>query len=217
MAQKTKYKHIPEFLLGFDTETTGLDVGTERAISYGFCAYHWGTPVWSEQVFVIPDRPIAPAAAAVHGLSLDSLEEKRATDKVLTVEGGVAHCVNVLREWHNKGAYIVGANVWKFDLEMLRQTALSVLKESLQGPDFNIELLRVIDVIDHDWVIEPDRTLRPRRGLERLCQHYGVKPGGHDALADAEATVEVLLQQILFNANGQISLLAPVFMESSGR
>jgi DNA polymerase III subunit epsilon len=209
-----KYRHIPEFLLGFDTETTGLDVATERAISYGFCAYHWGVPVWSEHVFVVPDRPIAPAAAAVHGLSIEALENMRETETVLTVEAGVTHCVKVLREWHEKGAYIVGANVWKFDLEMLRQTSLSTLQESLQGPDFNIELLRVIDVIEHDWIIEPERDVRPRRGLERLCNHYGVTPGGHDALADARATIEVLLKQIAFNAHGQTSLLGPELIEA---
>ena len=214
MAQRTKYKHVPEYLLGFDTETTGLDVATERAISYGFCAYHWGAPVWSEQVYVIPDKPIAPGAARVHGLSIESLEAKRLSEKVLSVEAGVAHCVDVLREWSARGAFIVGANVWRFDLEMLRQTSLSVLKDSLQSEDFNIEFLKVIDVIEHDLIMEPDRVARPRRGLERLCKYYGVEPGGHDALGDARATIEVLLKQIERNASGQASLLGLTAMKA---
>jgi len=52
-----KYLRVPELILGFDTETTGLDVGSERAISYGFCAYRYGQLEWSEQFFVVPDRP----------------------------------------------------------------------------------------------------------------------------------------------------------------
>jgi len=57
-----RYQRVPELVLGFDTETTGLSVSSERAVSYGFCAYRFGVPVWSEQFFVIPDRPISPGA-----------------------------------------------------------------------------------------------------------------------------------------------------------
>ena len=61
-----KYFAVPEVLLGFDTETTGLDVNNERAISYGFCMYEHGRPVSSEHFFVRPDRPITPGAQRVH-------------------------------------------------------------------------------------------------------------------------------------------------------
>ena len=72
-----KYLQVPELVLGFDTETTGLSVSSERAISYGFCAYRFGVPVWSEHFFVVPDRPISPGAYRVHKLSLEDLESKR--------------------------------------------------------------------------------------------------------------------------------------------
>ena len=49
-----RYLQVPELILGFDTETTGLSVQSERAISYGFCAYRFGVPVWSEHFYVIP-------------------------------------------------------------------------------------------------------------------------------------------------------------------
>src|SRR5271155_6085806 len=54
-----RYLQVPELIVGFDTETTGLDVSVERAISYGFCEYRYGLPVWSEHYFVLPDRPIS--------------------------------------------------------------------------------------------------------------------------------------------------------------
>ena len=97
-----KYLRVPELMLGFDTETTGLDVASERAISYGFCAYHYGKPVWDEQFFVIPDRPIAPGALKVHGLSIEDLEAKRSSETVLSVKGGLLRAVDILRRYQER-------------------------------------------------------------------------------------------------------------------
>jgi DNA polymerase III epsilon subunit-like protein len=202
-----KYQRVPELILGFDTETTGLSVSSERAISYGFCAYRFGVPVWSEQFFVIPDRPISSGAKRVHGLSLDDLEAKRATEQVLSVEDGLTKAIAILRDYHEMGAHIVGSNVVHFDLEMLRRSSMSVLGKELMDEEFDISLLRIIDVIDHDLAIDPSREFRPRRGQAYLCRHYGVKPGGHDALQDARAAVEVFLEQVIHNNAGQTSLL----------
>ncbi len=201
-----KYLRVPELVVGFDTETTGLDVASERAVSYGFCAYRYGTLEWSEQFFVVPDRPIAPAAQRVHGLSLESLEAKRATHQVFNVEGGLVHAVEILRSYQQQGAFIVGANVVRFDIEMLRRSYQSVLGKNLNDEFFDLSLLQIIDVIEHDLAIEPSRELRPRRGLEQLCRHYGTEPGGHDALGDARATVEVFLEQVVRNNQGQATL-----------
>jgi DNA polymerase III epsilon subunit-like protein len=202
-----KYQRVPELILGFDTETTGLSVSSERAISYGFCAYRFGVPVWSEQFFVIPDRPISSGAKRVHGLSLEDLEAKRATEQVLSVEDGLTRAIAILRDYHEMGAHIVGSNVVHFDLEMLRRSSMSVLGKELMDEEFDISLLRIIDVIDHDLAIDPSREFRPRRGQAYLCRHYGVKPGGHDALQDARAAVEVFLEQVIHNNAGQTSLL----------
>jgi DNA polymerase III epsilon subunit-like protein len=204
-----KYLQVPELVLGFDTETTGLSVSSERAISYGFCAYRFGVPVWSEHFFVIPDRPISSGAYRVHNLSLEDLEAKRGTFAVHNVEGGLSHAIRVLRHFHQRGAYIVGSNLGRFDLEMLRRSSMSVLDNALDTPYFDISLLRIIDVVEHDLAIEPSRALRPRRGLTFLSHHYGVVPGGHDALQDARAAVEVFLEQVMVNNAGQASLLLP--------
>jgi DNA polymerase III subunit epsilon len=201
-----KYLRVPELIVGFDTETTGLDVTSERAISYGFCAYHYGQLEWSEQFFVVPDRPIAAAAQRVHGLSLESLEERRSTHQVLNVEGGLIRAAEILRRFQDQGAHVVGANVVRFDIEMLRRSYQSVLGKSLNDDFLDVSLLQIIDVIEHDWAIEPERTMRPRRGLEQLCHYYGIEPGGHDALGDARATVEVFLEQVVRNNKGQAIL-----------
>jgi DNA polymerase III epsilon subunit-like protein len=202
-----KYLQVPELIVGFDTETTGLSVMSERAISYGFCAYRFGVPLWSEHFFVIPDCPISPGAKRVHGLSIADLEAKRSVETVYSVAAGLSQAINILRDFHSRGAYIVGSNVGRFDLEMLRRSSISVLNRGLDEEDFDISLLRIIDVVEHDLAIDPSREFRPRRGLEFLCRHYGVAPGGHDALGDARAAVEVFMEQVLFNNDGQASLL----------
>lgn len=202
-----KYLQVPELIVGFDTETTGLSVMSERAISYGFCAYRFGVPLWSEHFFVMPDCPISAGAQRVHGLSMADIEAKSASATVLSVPAGLTHAINILRDFHARGAHIVGSNVGRFDLEMLRRSSISVLNRGLDDEDFDISLLRIIDVVEHDLVIEPSREFRSRRGLEHLCRHYGVIPGGHDALGDARAAVEVFMEQVLINNDGQGSLL----------
>ena len=204
-----KYLQVPELILGFDTETTGLSVLSERAISYGFCAYRFGVPLWSEHFFVIPDRPISPGAQRVHGLSMQDLEEKRGSAAVYNVEAGLTRAIKILQDFSKRGAYVVGSNVGRFDLEMLRRSAVSILGSALDDAYFDISLLRIIDVVEHDLAIEPNRDLRPRRGLPYLCDHYGVQQGGHDALGDARASVEVFMEQVIHNNAGQASLSLP--------
>jgi DNA polymerase III subunit epsilon len=201
-----KVVRVPELVVGFDTETTGLDVANDRAISYGFCVYRFGRLVSTDHYFVIPDRPITEGARRVHGLSLADLKAKAATETVLSVEAGLARTIEHLRSTQAQGGYVVGANVARFDLEMLRRSAMSVLGTSLQDADFDLSLVRVIDVIEHDLAIEPRSGARPRRGLTHLCQYYGVHPGGHDALQDARAAVEVLCEQVVRNNAGQMPL-----------
>jgi DNA polymerase III epsilon subunit-like protein len=208
-----RYFQVPELILGFDTETTGLSVYSERAISYGFCAYRFGVPVWSEHYFVVPDCPISYGAQRVHGMSLADLEAKREGATVYNVEAGLTRAIKILRDFHARGAHIVGSNIGRFDLEMLRRSCISVLDDPLDRGEFDISLLRIIDVVEHDLAIEPSRELRARRGLTHLCRHYGVTPGGHDALGDARAAVEVFLEQVVCNNAGQESLLLPTSAE----
>lgn len=193
-----KYFAVPELLLGFDTETTGLDVNSERAISYGFCAYERGSHVWSEHFFVRPDRPISPGAQRVHGVSMDDLDAKYQNSEALSVPMGLIRAVSVLRDHMSRGAIIVGANVSHFDVQMLRRSYSSVLQRDLHS-DLHVGRIRVIDVIKHDEVMESRALSSRRRSLGHLCQYYGVEPGGHHALHDARASVEVFLAQVARN------------------
>ncbi len=201
---------VPELLVGFDTETTGLDVTTEQAISYGFCVYRYGQPVEVQHFFVVPDRPIGEGARRVHGLSREDLEAKRTSHDVLSVAQGVHRAVGVLSRVHEEGGFVVGANVRRFDLAMLRHTSAALSPEQGVGI-FDPSHLRIIDVIENDFAIDPGRGARPRRSLTHLCAHYGVPAGGHDAAGDARAAVEVLIEQVVQVNAGQreLGLLPP--------
>lgn len=201
---------VPELLVGFDTETTGLDVHSERAISYGFCVYRYGQPVVTHEFFVVPDRPISEGARRVHGLDLERLNDLRSTHDVLDVATGARRAIAILTDLHRDGAYVVGANVARFDMAMLRWTANAVL-DTEAASSFERTRFRIIDVIEHDLAIDPSRAFRPRRSLTHLCGHYHISPGGHDAVGDARAAVEVLLEQVVHNNAGQreLSILPP--------
>ncbi len=193
---------LPELLVGFDTETTGLSVRRERAIAYGFVTYRYTQFVRGEQYFVVPDCPISEGARRIHGLDVRSLEARRQSEDVLDVAEGARRALATLRDFHEAGAFIVGANLTGFDLAMLRWTARDVLDDD----GFNPRMLRTIDVIDHELVVRhPEPTTR-RRSLTSLCRRYGVTPGGHDALGDARAAVEVLIAQVVANNAGQEEL-----------
>jgi DNA polymerase-3 subunit epsilon len=201
-----RFLQVPELVVGFDTETTGLDVTVERAISYGFCAYRYGRPEWSDHFFVVPDRPISAGAKRVHGLSLEDIQEKAIHEPVYTVETGLERAVDILRKYQGQDAYFVGSNLLKFDIEMLFHSYVSAFSRTPESDGLNLSKLKIIDVVDHDLLIEPSRAARPRRGLGNLCAHYGVKSGGHDALSDARAAVEVFFEQVLFNNASQMVL-----------
>ncbi|HEV2426682.1 MAG TPA: 3'-5' exonuclease [Acidimicrobiales bacterium] len=198
-----KWKSVPDLLVGFDTETTGLSVNSERAISYGFAVYRFGQAAETFHYFVIPDRPITEGARRVHGMGLADLEAMRGTFDVLSVAAGVTRAIQILLDYHRAGAYVVGANVANFDLEMLRRSALSAVGTDFRAAGFDVADLRIIDVIDHDLAIEARSQLNHNRSLTRLCSYYGIAPGGHDALEDARAAVEVFLEQVVRNNAGQ--------------
>ena len=197
-------ERVPPLLVGFDTETTGLDVRHDRAISYGLYAWQLGDVVRTESFYVMPDREISDGARRIHGLDRGRLENLRADHEVLEPVEGARRARTALLRWSRAGGVIVGANLEGFDLAMLRSTLLELDGDAAEAG--RLEEIEVIDVIQHDLLIEPSRVRRPRRTLTHLCQHYGVDPGGHDAVGDARAAVEVLLRQIEHNQRGQMVL-----------
>ena len=202
----TTYREVPELVLGFDTETTGLSTSSERAVSYGFCLFRNGVLEWSDQFFVVPDVPISEGAQRVHGLSFDWLLERYQRGEALSVPMGLIRAAGVLRRHHQMGAWICGANVSHFDIDMLVKSYQAVLDKNLADENLDPRELRIIDVISHDIAMESRAHNPRRRNLTALSEHYGVRVGGHDALNDALAACEVFFAQVAANTNDWTSI-----------
>lgn len=190
------WHQIPALLVGFDIESTGLDTEVDEPISYGFAIYRDGRLVGEEEFFALPAAPIHPAAQKVHGVSREQLEVMHATGLAHTALGGVTRAAQRLQAFHAQGAYFVGAFP-EYDFRM----TTSLLRRHSMGDfsvlGFDLASVRLIDVCQHDRLIEEDRSRR--RNLTALAEHYGVTPGNHTALGDAKAAVEVFLQQVSWN------------------
>ncbi len=197
----TKHVVVPELVLGFDTETTGLSTASDRALSYGFALYRNGVLEWSDHYLVVPDVRIDPGAERVHGLSRSFLEQKAAAGEAMTVEQGLTRTLSTLRHHHQAGAWICGANVSHFDIDMFQRSYQSVMKKHVHDDGLQLDELQIIDVIAHDIAMESRAANPRRRNLTALSMHYGVRVGGHDALNDAKAACEVFFAQVAQNTN----------------
>jgi DNA polymerase III epsilon subunit-like protein len=197
------YESIPELVVGFDTETTGLDTSLDEAISYGLAVYQNGALVDQHHWFVLPERPIHEGAQKVHGVSRELLENPADDMEVLSVVAGATRAIQYLRGYHARGACFVGSNPM-FDLSMLESTMSRHGLHSLKVNQFDVDNIHLVNIVDHDVAIEPrEGSNRPRRGLSFLCEHYQVRSGGHHAFEDARASVEVFFAQIRHNQDVQ--------------
>ena len=197
-----KLTELPLNLVGFDTETTGLDTASDEAISYGFAVYRGDALEHREHYFVRPQRDIHEAAQRVHGISKDSLTSMYGVGQALSVKAGARRAVAFLSEHHRRGATFVGANPM-FDFTMLDSTVRREFGADLSHFGLRLDELQIVDVVAHDIAIESREENARRRGLSFLAEYYGVTPGNHHAFEDARTAVEVLWQQIARNQGEQ--------------
>lgn len=190
------HREVPEWLVGFDTETTGLNVRRDQAISYGLCLYHRGELTWSDHYFVRPERPISEGARRVHGLTREDIEALSVGSRVLSVESGLRRVLKQLDDCRRRGAYVVGANVRAFDVAMLSHSAQRHLTREFTTILDDVDRWDFVDVVAHEREIEKVTHCTGRRSLSELCRRYDVVSGGHEALGDARAAVEVFLAQV---------------------
>lgn len=181
--------HI-EPLLGFDLETTGVNVETARIVTAA--AVDWKP---GDSLDTLPDRarlwlanpgvPIPAEAVAVHGV----------TNEVARANGRPAAAVadeiaDVLAATLSTGIPVVAMN-GRYDFTVLdrelRRHGLRTLWERLGG---EVPPGPVIDPYILDK--QADKFRRGSRKLEALAVHYGVTlAAAHRADADALAAVEV--------------------------
>lgn len=169
-------------LCGFDLETSGVDVETDRIVTA--CVVQCGGkyPTQSTTWLANPGVDIPEAAAAVHGITTEQARaEGQPAGQV------VQQVVQALAQALNAGIPIVAMNA-PFDLTMLDREARRHRVFPLA--DYEEGRLRVIDPRVLDKQVDPYR--RGKRTLTDLCAHYNVPlDGAHSADADALAACRV--------------------------
>ncbi|MGW6738822.1 exonuclease domain-containing protein [Streptomyces sp. NPDC055013] len=172
-------------LAAFDTETTGVDVETDRIVSAAVVVQDApGTRPRVTQWLVNPGVPVPEAATAVHGLTEEHLQRNGRWPAPVMQE--------IAEELAGQAATarpIVVMNA-PFDLTLLDRELRRHRASSLDHWFETMPML-VLDprVLDKHL----DRYRKGRRTLTDLCAHYGVTlDGAHDAAADALASLEVV-------------------------
>ncbi|MEU0214398.1 exonuclease domain-containing protein [Streptomyces sp. NPDC006265] len=180
---------IPDTFMGFDLETTGVDVDHDRIVTAAMVEVLHGAPVRSRTWLVDPGIPIPEGATRVHGITTsvaqrDGMNSIRAIAQIAgEVWGALTH-----------GIPLVIMNA-PYDLTLLdrecRRHDVSPITEML---DFAQDAI-ILDPYVLDRHADPYRP--GKRKLESLADYYGVTlEGAHEASADALAAVQVT-QKIL--------------------
>lgn len=158
----------------FDLETTGVRIGQDRIVQIGIVRLMPDGSRETYQTLVKPGIPIPAEASAVHGLYDSDLEDAEPLEELAP---------QVLHEL--EGCDLAGFNCLRFDIPFLAEELLRV------GHTWNHAQLRIVDVQRIYHQMEP-RTLSA--ALRFYCGREHA--GAHDALADVEATADVLLAQL---------------------
>ncbi|MBK6369704.1 MAG: 3'-5' exonuclease [Flavobacteriales bacterium] len=158
----------------FDLETTGVKIGRDRIVQIGIVRLMPDGSRESYQTLVNPEMLIPAEASNVHGIyDADVADAPVLAD--LAQE--------VLRQLD--GCDLSGFNCMRFDVPFLAEELHRV------GIDWDSSHLRIVDVQRIYHKMEP-------RNLSAALKFYCGKEheGAHDALADVEATADVLLAQL---------------------
>ncbi|GHA04539.1 3'-5' exonuclease [Streptomyces echinoruber] len=172
-------------LAAFDTETTGVDVESDRIVSAAVVVQEApGIRPRVHRWLVHPGVPVPAAATAVHGLTEEHLRRNGRWPAPVMHE-----IAEELAEHAARGRPLVVMNA-PFDLTLLdrelRRHRASPLDRWLRAAS-----LRVLDPLVLDKHL--DRYRKGRRTLADLCAHYGVPlEDAHDAAADAVAALELV-------------------------
>ncbi|MFC4554350.1 exonuclease domain-containing protein [Georgenia faecalis] len=170
--------------LGFDTETTGVDVTTDRIITAALVERDAGgtrTRTW----LLDPGVEIPAGATAVHGITTE-----RARAEGMDAALALSQIAEELAHACGRGVPVVAYNA-AYDLAILEHElvrhGLPTLADRLGR-----ECMPVIDPLVLDRGL--DRYRRGKRTLAHLCAHYRVpeQEDLHTAEVDVVATLDVL-------------------------
>lgn len=175
-------------IVGFDTETTGVDVTSDRLVTAA--VVHRDAQATRVHTWLAdPGVPIPAGATAIHHISTAMAQADG--ESAATVIAAVA---DELEAALSAGIPIVAFNA-AFDLQLIEaelvRHGLPTLHERLDG-----RVAPVLDPLVIDRAVEPYRR-GPRR-LGTLCAIYHVSTGElHDAAADVVATLDLLRAMVI--------------------
>ncbi|UFU02346.1 DNA polymerase III subunit epsilon [Ruania suaedae] len=175
-------------LLGFDTETTGVNPFRDRIVSAALIGR--GPRGTARRVWLLrPGIPIPEEAAAIHGITT-----AHAARHGMAPREALAQIGDELLAAFRRRTPVVAYNA-AFDLTILERElerhGLPTLTDELGGP-----LVPVLDPLLLDRGLESGRA--GHRALMNLCGYYGVQENGrlHTADVDAAATLDILAAQV---------------------
>ena len=158
----------------FDLETTGLRIGKDRIVQIGIVRLLPDGTRESWESLVDPQMPIPPDATRVHGIRDEDVVGAPKLDEIAkTVLDKLYQCD------------ISGFNCIRFDVPFLTEELLRV------GRNWDTTEARIVDVARVYHKMEP-------RDLSAAVRFYLGQDhhAAHNALADVEATADVLLAQL---------------------
>lgn len=157
-----------------DTETTGVSVTKDRIVEVSVVRIELDGTRTRRVRRVNPERPIPPEATAVHGITdADVVDEPPFRQ--------VAKGLHQLLE----GCDIAGFNVIAFDVPLLHE------EFARAGIDWEVDTARILDA----GIIF--RVMEPRDLATAVIVYCGREHvGAHGALADTEATADVIEAQV---------------------
>ncbi len=161
-------------LVAFDLETTGIDVDRDRIVQIAVVRVSPDGRRAALDSLVNPERPIPPQATAVHGIRDEDVRDAPT----------FAQLRSEVEEMF-KEADLAGFNSIRFDLPLLQ----AELKRA--GGFLDLRGVRHLDAMRIFHAMEP-------RDLSAACRFYCDREltGAHNALADVNATLDVLDAQL---------------------
>lgn len=168
-------------LVGFDLETTGLDIKSAIPVSYAFCTFKERNLVDKIDQIVNPGIAIPIEATRIHGITTD-----RAVANGVELKTAIGYIYNQILDLAASNVPLVGMNL-TYDLTIVELLSRKLLGTGLQmgswtGP--------VIDVLIMDRFLDKYRS--GSRNLASLCNHYEIHNSApHQAFFDAKVTCEI--------------------------
>ena len=175
-------------LFGFDLESTGVNVETDRVVTAAIVDIRPGKPTRTRTWLVNPGIAIPEGATAVHGISTEKARAEGQHPSVALEEIALELTVALAG-----GVPVVAFN-GSFDLSMTDQ---ELLRYKLGGLEERLGSYDAVSPVLDPHVLDKrfDKFRRGKRTLTATCEAYGVPlDNAHAADADAIAACRLLFK-----------------------